>query len=233
MICHQSSDVLTPQYSFTMFVKIVVLCLISGCFLKNAESAESFTISNEILNTVEKQYGTPAAKRVLAWQALIREDTSKSDLQKLQKANNFFNKLAFISDIIHWNKTDYWATPIEFLATGGGDCEDFSLAKYFTLKALGVSETKLNMTYVKALELNQAHMVVTYYKKPGSIPLVLDNLIPTIKPATKRPDLEPVFSFNGTGLWLSKSRGKGQKISNSDKLKSWQDLLSRMPIGLN
>lgn len=141
--------------------------------------------------------------------------------------------MQFIDDIIHWKKNDYWATPVEFLSTGGGDCEDFSLAKYFTLKALGVEEKKLNMTYVKALQLNQAHMVVTYYATPGGVPLVLDNLIPTVKLATARKDLLPVYSFNGLGLWLAKSRGKGQKVGSSDRLKRWTNLLNRMPAGLN
>lgn len=132
----------------------------------------------------------------------------------------------------HWKKSDYWATPVEFLSTGGGDCEDFSLAKYFTIKALGVPEKKINMTYVKAIKLNQAHMVVTYYSTPRAIPLVLDNLVADILPATKRKDLIPVYSFNGSGLWLAKSRGKGQKVGSSARLKRWTNLLNRMPKGL-
>lgn len=89
------------------------------------------------------------------------------------------------------------------------------------------------MTYVKALRPNQAHMVVTYYSTPKAIPLVLDNLIADILPATQRKDLIPVYSFNGSGLWLAKSRGKGQKVGKSDRLKRWQNLLDRMPKGLN
>jgi len=191
-----------------------------------------FTLSPEVLSTVEKQYGELAKKRLLTWQELIRDDDSLTDLVKMEKVNDFFNQLKFVSDILHWKKEDYWATPVEFLATGGGDCEDFSLAKYFTLKAIGVSEKKLNMTYVKALELNQAHMVVTYHVTPDAEPLVLDNLVLEIKPASQRKDLLPVYSFNGYGLWLAKARGRGERVSGSDKLKRWQDLLKRMPKGL-
>lgn len=233
MVCRPSPKTVTEKYSLTKQVMIILACLILGCFLTIVESKSLFTLPPTVLHSTEQQYGQDAKKRLIAWQNLIREDISSTDLQKLKTVNRFFNNMQFISDKKHWNKNDYWATPIEFLASGGGDCEDFSLAKYFTLKAIGVSEEKINMTYVKALKLNQAHMVVTYYSSPGAVPLVLDNLIPTIKLATKRPDLEPVFSFNGAGLWLAKSRGKGQKVSNSDKLKSWQDLLSRMPAGLN
>lgn len=192
----------------------------------------SFTLESSILDAAEKKYGAGARTRLLAWQQFIREDTSVTELEKLKKVNLFFNKITFVSDAIHWHKNDYWATPIEFLASDGGDCEDFALAKYFTLKILGVPEKKINITYVKAWKLNQAHMVVTYYKTPASEPLILDNLINTIEYATKRPDLLPVYSFNGSGLWLSKERGRGNLVGKSDRLKLWNDLLERMPVGL-
>lgn len=191
-----------------------------------------FTLPQQLLTETEQQYGAAAKKRLLAWQSLIRDNGSLTDEEKLEKVNAFFNQIQFVDDLIHWKKKDYWATPVEFLVTAGGDCEDFSLAKYFTSKALGIPEKKINMTYVKALRPNQAHMVVTYYKTPGAIPLVLDNLVPEIQPATKRRDLIPVYSFNGIGLWLAKSRGKGAKVGNSEQLKRWQNLLNRMPEGL-
>jgi predicted transglutaminase-like cysteine proteinase len=192
-----------------------------------------FTLPETLLNEVSREYGEFARRRLVAWQQLIRENGALSEYEKLEKVNTFFNRLQFVDDIIHWKKKDYWATPVEFLATDGGDCEDFALAKYFTLKALGVEENKLNLTYVKAIRYNQAHMVLTYYAKPDQIPLVLDNLIPEILPANQRKDLVPVYSFNGSGLWLAKSRGKGEKVGSSERLKRWQDLLKRMPVNLN
>jgi predicted transglutaminase-like cysteine proteinase len=203
------------------------------CLYGIVESKNLFTLPEELLKSAEAQYGEHARRRLVAWQNLIRDDSGSSDMEKLEKTNTFFNQMQFIDDITHWQKVDYWATPVEFLITGGGDCEDFSLAKYFTLKALGIPEGKLNMVYVKALQRNQAHMVVTYYATPESVPLVLDNLVGAIQPATKRKDLVPVYSFNGLGLWLAKSRGRGQKVGSSDRLKRWQDLLSRMPENLN
>ena len=193
----------------------------------------TFTLDTAILAAAEKKYGIEARERLLAWQQFIRDDGSMSDFEKLEKVNNFFNELTFVSDAIHWRQTDYWATPIEFLASGGGDCEDFALAKYFTLKLLGIAEEKMNLTYVKAWQINQAHMVTTYYSTPGGMPLVLDNLQGTILPANKRPDLLPVYSFNGSGLWLAKERGRGNLVGKSDKMKLWNDLLARMPAGLD
>ncbi|BHH84365.1 transglutaminase-like cysteine peptidase [Desulforhopalus sp. 52FAK] len=212
--------------------KAALICILILCIIGMGQSSSLFTLPQDLLDSAKTQYGESAKRRLLSWQSLIRENSQLTDREKLEKVNAFFNQMQFVDDISHWKKSDYWATPVEFLSSGGGDCEDFSLAKYFTIKALGVSETKINMTYVKAVHLNQAHMVVTYFSTPGAIPLVLDNINGAILPATKRQDLVPVYSFNGSGLWLAKSRGKGQKVGNSDRLRRWRTLLNRMPDGL-
>jgi predicted transglutaminase-like cysteine proteinase len=111
-----------------------------------------------------------------------------------------------------------------------GDCEDFSLAKYFTLKLLGIPEEKLKLTYVKAWKINQAHMVVTYYPTPDAEPLVLDNLIDTIEFASETEMTSCLSTaLTGSGLWLSKERGRGKHIGGSNRLSLWNDLLTRMP----
>jgi predicted transglutaminase-like cysteine proteinase len=93
---------------------------------------------------------------------------------------------------------------------------------------MGVVEEKLNITYVKALQYNIHHMVLTYYSEPGAEPLVLDNLIDSINPASKRTDLIPIFTFNGSGLWIAKQRGQGKMAGNSSRIRPWQDLLKKM-----
>lgn len=134
-------------------------------------AANRFAIDEATLAKAERIYGPEARQRLMAWQDLIVQDNSTTDQEKLDKVNRFFNRtVEFVDDIYHWRQEDYWATPIEFLASGAGDCEDFSIAKYFTLKALGVPESKLNLSYVKALRLNQHHMVMTYYSTPAAEP---------------------------------------------------------------
>jgi len=203
------------------------------CSFLSVLADSPFQLDVTMLDRVEHIHGPQARQRLIDWQDLIRDDESTTDQEKLEKVNTFFNRVDFVSDLLLWKQEDYWATPIELLMRNAGDCEDFSIAKYFTLKKLGVDEDKLNLTYVKALELNQAHMVVTYFETPEAEPLVLDNLVDEIKPASARNDLLPVFSFNGTGLWLARERGRGKMIGNSDRYRRWQDLLNRMPEGLN
>ena len=185
-------------------------------------------VTAELVQWVKQKYGEQAAQRMQSWQQLMTGHREKSDEQKLVLVNDFFNQLAYRSDLNIWGKNDYWATPVEALGVGQADCEDYSIAKYFTLREMGVPDEKMRITYVKALELNQAHMVLTYYPKPGSVPLVLDNLKGEILSANKRGDLAPVYSFNAEGLWLSKSRNRGQKVGTSERISLWQDLKARM-----
>jgi predicted transglutaminase-like cysteine proteinase len=192
---------------------------------------EDFHLDPELLNKAEQKYGKSARLLLVAWENLITSDSSQNDLEKLERANQFLNQVEYIEDIYHWGQKDYWATPIEFLVTKGGDCEDYTIAKYFTLKAMGVAEEKLNLTYVKSLTYNVHHMVLTYYSSPGSEPLVLDNIETEIRPASQRQDLLPIYSFNGTGLWLAKQREKGKFAGNSSRLQRWQELMLRMSTG--
>jgi len=187
--------------------------------------------SAKFLNNIEMRFGADAKERVQAWQSLIEEERASpsSEWRLINKVNSFFNRVRFISDVKHWHREDYWATPVELLSTNGGDCEDFSIAKYFTLLELGVPDERMRITYVKAIRLNQAHMVLAYYETPESEPLILDNLIRRIKSASQRRDLLPVYSFNGKNLWMSKERGQGRRIEGgSQRINLWQDLNVRM-----
>ena len=219
MVEHTSK--IEHPFFFLFFVSFMVL-------IASIINGQNFRLDTELLSKAEQKYGKSARLRLVAWENLIITDNSQTELEKLEKVNQFFNQMEFVEDIDHWGNKDYWATPIEFLGTQGGDCEDFTIAKYFTLKAMGIEEEKLNLTYVKALTYNVHHMVLTYFSTPGSEPLVLDNIVADIKPASQRRDLLPIYSFNGTGLWLAKQRGRGKLAGSSSRLQRWQDLVQRM-----
>ncbi len=180
------------------------------------------------VRAVESRFGHDGAARVLAWRDLIDRERSQPLRAKLAAVNDFFNQRRFVDDATHWQRRDYWATPIEFLGSDGGDCEDFAIAKYFTLLELGVPQSRLQITYVKAIRLNQAHMVLAYYAHPAADPLVLDNLIGEVLPGSSRDDLVPVYSFNGQGLWVARARGRGKRVGNAERLGLWQDLIARL-----
>ena len=205
--------------------RLLLACLLIGSAISQAKC--DFGL---ILQKAEQRYGNLglAKGRIEAWDELINSNLGKTDSELLQTTNRFFNRqLRFVDDSQNWRQNDYWASPIEALVKGAGDCEDYAIAKYFTLRRLGVPSEKLRITYVKALRYNQAHMVLTYYATPGAMPLVLDNLISEIRPASQRKDLLPVYAFNAEGLYLPGAAG-GKRASDSKKLSRWQDLLKKM-----
>lgn len=219
-----------PGFLYGTRLATAVLLLAASLAISSATEI-ALHLSEKVVASAERKFGTGARQRLTAWMKLVAENKKKSETEKLRIVNDFFNQIPFVSDEEHWGIRDYWATPVEMLATNGGDCEDFSIAKYFTLLALGVNIDRLRITYVKAMDRNpidQAHMVLTYYSKPDAIPLVLDNLVPEVKPATQRSDLTPVYSFNGDGLWLAKERGSGRVAGGAGQISLWKEMNARL-----
>lgn len=156
----------------------------------------------------------------------------QGELAAVTAVNEFFNRrILFKEDSENWGQVDYWASPMELLQRGAGDCEDYAIAKYFTLASLGIPHERLRMVYVRALMGGPggpsiAHMVLAYYPAVDAEPLVLDNLITAVRPASRRPDLSPVFSFNAQGLWEGVGKtsvGSG----SSDSLSRWREVMRK------
>ena len=199
------------------------------CVFVLLQADEQQWIKKELFKSARQDFGSSAEQRLRDWQTLYQDLRGKDEEEQLRAVNHFFNNsVNYVSDEKHWGQKDYWATPYESLTTHGADCEDFVIAKYYTLKELGVEVEKLRITYVKALRINQAHMVLTYFPTPDAIPLVLDNLIGKIYPANRRTDLEPVYSFNASGMWLERMKGQGIRMGNPNKLDLWTGLRLRM-----
>ena len=189
-------------------------------------------ISDRALGAIKKKYGSRGQKRIVKWSSALNRISLKetmSDYSKARFANDYFNQVRWEWDIKHWGVEDYWATPIETLGTNAGDCEDFSIGKYFSLINMGMEPNKLRITYVKALDQNLAHMVLAYYPEPNVEPLILDNIKQTIMPASERKDLLPIYGFNGDGIWLAKSTKKLAGGSSIQKnLPSWGKVTQRI-----
>ena len=175
-----------------------------------------------------RKIGPQAVTATRALQAVLSQVQARDDAAKLEAVNNFFNdRVLFRDDLEVWGQTDYWASPLETLAQGQGDCEDYAIAKYFSLLALGMPTPKLRLVYVRAQVLGavQAHMVLAYYAAPGAEPTILDNLVGELRPASRRPDLVPVFSFNSDGLW----QGVGAQAAGDPvaRLSRWREVLAK------
>ncbi len=184
---------------------------------------------DKLQGLAQQRYGTQATETVAAWRKLMVDSRALPDLEKLNKVNAFFNRrILYESDLAIWQQEDYWATPLEIMGRAAGDCEDFAIAKYITLQLLGVNNQNMRLIYVRAKvgASSVAHMVLGYYPQPSEEPLILDNLITSVRIASQRTDLSPVFSFNNEGLWAG-----GAATSSADptaRLSRWRDVLERM-----
>lgn len=183
---------------------------------------------DQLARYASQRYGAKAERAVNAWQAMLTQAAGLDEQEKLRTVNAFWNDaLIGGEDITIWGQVDYWATPLESLAKGAGDCEDYVIGKYFSLLRLGVSPEKLRMVYVRAQIGSQsiAHMVLGYYPTPMAEPLVLDSLVDRIQRAGQRPDLTPVFSFNAEGVYIP---GGAQR--SVDQIGRWRDLIGKMRV---
>jgi len=212
--------------TFVRQLLLAALIAAAGLLCLTAVGALDFDAMQQI---VLGRFGQSPAARFSEWRQMLGDNQRAGESEKLRRVNDFFNRrMAFDDDFSVWGQSDYWATPLEMIGQGRGDCEDFAIAKYFSLTNLGIPISKLRLVYVRALQngldgpVQQAHMVLVYYATPNADPLVLDNLIPEIRPASQRTDLSPIFSFNSSGLW----QGTGHQSSKSN-LSRWQDLLIR------
>lgn len=183
-----------------------------------------------VRQTAQARYGQRGATQLGRWLNMMSQERSLPEQQQLRAVNNFWNStVRGGEDRNIWKKEDYWATPLESLGKQAGDCEDFVIGKYFSLVHMGVAPEKLRFIYVRARiggmssRTTIAHMVLGYYATPDSDPLVLDNLMGSITPASQRRDLTPVFSFNAQGIYVS-----GAAATSTDRIGNWRDLLSRM-----
>jgi predicted transglutaminase-like cysteine proteinase len=185
----------------------------------------------QLRQSMQQLYGQGGLNVLEEWFALLERLRGQDVQAQLRDVNDFFNRrVRWVEDIRVWGEEDFWATPLEALGKGQGDCEDYSIAKYITLKQLGVPGERLRMIYVRARigrsQITQAHMVLGYYSTPNAEPLVLDNISPSISPASQRNDLDPVFSFNSDGLWAG--GGSESRADPLARLSRWRSVIGRM-----
>ena len=238
---------------FTLAILPLLALGLDVALAASHELGFSRSVTPGLIQRYGAEFGRGSKARIGSWQAFIRTSAvlaqagngterpmltaagapprqlrAGSELELLGSVNTFFNGVPYDSDLSHWGADDYWATPAEMLASDGADCEDFSIAKYFALKELGVPIERLRITYVKALRLNQAHMVLAYYPAPDAVPLILDSLEASVRPATERTDLVPVYSFNDEDLLIARQNQPSARAGSPLQIRLWRGLLDKL-----
>ena len=210
----------------------LVLAMALGLRLSQAEPAAGMDF-DVLRGSMQERYGSEGVQAVVAWENLLQELDGRPVQEQLRGVNRFFNeRVRFGDDQDIWGQPDYWATPLETLGKARGDCEDYSIGKYVSLRILGVPNEQLRLIYVRARiggrhsSVSQAHMVLGYYPSSDAEPLILDNLIGEVRPSTERDDLQPVFSFNSNGLWTPGARSS--QADPTARLSRWGNVLQRL-----
>jgi predicted transglutaminase-like cysteine proteinase len=173
-----------------------------------------------------------ARSRIRHWQSFVQSTRHKPEIDKIIAVNAYFNTLRFITDETLWRKPDYWATPLQVLVAGAGDCEDFAIAKYFTLKILGIPDERLRITYTWNSNTpsgrREPHMVLTYTAAENAEPLVLDILTNDIRTLAQRKELEPVYGLNSGELWLVGDNTRAIPAGSPMQVSQWRQLSRAM-----
>jgi len=195
-------------------------------FLSSLLNADKL-ITPKLIDDAEKKYKQFAKNRFIAIdEKLLHDLKNASEIKKLNTVNTWVNFIRYKSDMKVYGVSDYWATLYEFVGKGKGDCEDYTIAKYYILKELGVDPKKLKFTYViykNRKGQKVSHMVLSYLKvpKPKSKDdiLILDNNNRLVLPASKRADLVTVIKMiNGDTGAKSKKWKKLEAAMKRKKL---------------
>lgn len=132
------------------------------------------------------------------WRQLVIKAQTLPRLQQLYLINREMNRARYIVDPENWGREDYWESLYEFLMRDG-DCEDYAIAKYMTLKELGVPPQDMRIVILQDYNLNLMHAVlsVTF----GGSNYILDNQLQQVVLDTAIHHYEPIYSINETHWW--------------------------------
>lgn len=226
-----------PWWLNAAAILCAVAAAVATAIAASREPGYSASVTPGLVARYEQRFGAGVRGRIEGWKAFIQATagqprTGAGEPALLDPVNSFFNRVPSTTDSSLWNVEEYWATPAETLSINGADCEDYAIAKYYALKELGIPVTKLRMVYAKQAQTPEAHMVLAYYPEPRADPLILDILDGTIRPASRRTDLTPVYSFNDDDLLLVQPGRASVRVDNFSNRK-WKALLEKLRGELN
>ncbi len=185
-----------------------------GSTEKASQNLRPFTKWSGMFDRLDKSIKNTKNKAIIAtWKKELSAFKGSSVYDMTLKVNKYVNSYPYISDNKLWGQSDYWATPLEFFARGG-DCEDFAIAKYASLRALGVPEERLRLAIVHDKQKNIPHAVLIVYTERGA--MVLDNQNKSMQAASSVNRYRPIFSINRSAWWLhTASQGADIRVASA------------------
>ncbi len=172
---------------------------------QRSEELDAFTKWSEMFKRFENTLINGTGDReITKLQSDLRRLENASMVEKVVAVNKMMNKVPYITDSTNWGKSDYWATPVEFMRNGG-DCEDYAIAKYTALRMLGIPEERLRVAIVQDTYKGIPHAVLIAYTDQG--PMLLDNQTEDAIFTDTTRRYKPIYSINRDAWWLHKGMG--------------------------
>lgn len=197
------NKIVPASISTSHFKDIITYPALFGANETRSDNLKAFTKWLEMFERFEEELNDSNAQRTIkAMKIELAEYRSNSIFEMAKDVDEMMNKKKYIIDQKNWGKSDYWATPVEFMKHGG-DCEDFAIAKYVALRALGVPESRMRVAVVQDLKKNMPHAVLIVYTEKGAF--VLDNQNKIMRNADAIDHYSPIFSINRQAWWLHTS----------------------------
>lgn len=182
------------------FSRVSSYPMLFGTEERASSNLEPFTKWTGMFKRFEASMNAESGKRVIkAWQNEISSYRGMPLEKMASRVNSYINETKYIVDSRNYGQSDYWSTPIEFF-NRGGDCEDFAIAKYASLRALGVPEERLRIAIVHDLVKDIPHAVLVVYTDSGA--LILDNQNKRAERASSVTRYKPIFTINRNAWWL-------------------------------
>lgn len=167
---------------------------------KRSTNLKAFTKWSGMFSRFERSFQSSSDQAVIKdFQGKLANMRGLPLNKMVSEVNDLVNQTRYIVDSKNYGQTDYWATPVEFLRKGG-DCEDFAIAKYTALRALGVPEERLRVVILEDMQKNIPHAVLVVYTDQG--PMLLDNQIKRAVKVSSVDHYKPIFSINRHAWWL-------------------------------
>jgi predicted transglutaminase-like cysteine proteinase len=139
------------------------------------------------------------------WQEILDEARGLAGVEQARAVNAAFNRVKYVNDNRNYGQEDYWATLFEFLGRERGDCEDYAIAKYETLRELGWPAKSLRLVVVRDTKLDLNHAILAVYTNEGIY--IADNQTKSLVNASSIRHYRPIYSINEDGWWLHRRRG--------------------------
>ena len=142
--------------------------------------------------------------RMREWRQLIRDIGDLPQEEQLRRVNRFANSIVpYITDSDNYGTSDYWASPVEFLDRSG-DCEDYAIIKFVSLRELGVAQERMRIAVVMDSVRNIPHAVLVV-ETPETM-YILDSLFDAVLEHTRVVQYVPQYSVNLTTRWAHINR---------------------------